>query len=123
MEQSAALIIWLASWLAVQAQDMPQPDRLRVKAAEACMYAVAHAPAPAEGDAIAPPWGGLPSGDAAADANWLIRRAAEGHVAGHGVVRVLHYDAALNRVIIWHEVPRLPADPVLLKADGSQGVF
>lgn len=119
MEQ--ALIIWLASWLSVQAQDMAPPEQRRIKAVQACMYAVAEAEAPADGDAVPPPWGGLPSGDPVADADWLIRRAAEGHVAGSSRIKVLHYDAASNRVILSHEVPRLPAQ--VLRLAVPQGGF
>ena len=103
------LLMWLHGALSVHAQALEAPERRRVKAVQACIAAVAEADAPADGDAIAPPWGGMPSGDPVADADWLIRRAAEGSVAGRGVVKVLHYDAERNRVLIVHEVPRPPA--------------
>jgi len=76
------LIMWFHGLMSVQAQGAGFDSVQRIKAAQACMAAVA-------------------------DADWLICRAAEGALAGGGVVKVAHYDAAANRVIIIHEVPRL----------------
>lgn len=113
MDPAVALIFWLANILAVQSQGMDADAQRQVKAVQACAYAVAKADPPAEGDAVAPPMA-MPSGDPVADADWLIRRAAEGHVAGYGTVRVLFYDADRNLVILSHEVPRPPAQVLQL---------
>jgi len=40
-------------------------------------------------------------------AHHVVSRADVRARAGGGVVKVIHYDAAANRVIIIHEVPRL----------------
>ena len=110
-----ALIMWLHGMMSVQAQGADFDSVQRIKAAQACMAAVAEADAPpADGDALAPPVGWLPSGDPTADANWLMRRAAEGALAGGGIVKVLGYDAASNRVFIVHEVPRPAPRPLRL---------
>lgn len=108
MEQVAIqLLLWASGVLSVKAQafDGDADATMRVKAAQACIEAVARAPlAPAEGDVIAPPPGGLPD-DHHAQHNWLMRRAAEGSVSG-GVAKVLFYDHHANTAIILHSAPR-----------------
>lgn len=108
MEQVAInLLIWMSATLAAKGQALqPDPDAaMRIKAAEACLDAVAYAPvAPVEGDVLAPPVGGLPSGDSHADHAWMIRRAVEGDISG-ATVRVF-YDAANNTAVIVHSAPR-----------------
>lgn len=122
MEQAAiALIMWLHGVLSVQAQGFEPAEQRRIKAVQACMVAMSKGDGPADRDVIPPPWGGLPSGDPVADADWLIRRAAEGHVAGYGTVKVIHYDADANRVFLIHEAPR-PA-PQLLRLGVPLGGF
>lgn len=113
MNEAVALLWWLHAWLSVQAQDFQPHEQRHVKAVQACMAAVAKGEPSDDGDAVAPPVV-MPSGDPVADAQWLIQRAAEGHVAGYGTVRVMFYDPARNLVILSHEVPRPPAQVLRL---------
>jgi hypothetical protein len=108
MEQVAIqLLIWMSATLAVKGQALaPDPDAtMRIKAAESCLDAVAHAPvAPTEGDVLAPPVGGIPTGNVHDDHAWMIRRAVEGDISGADV-RVF-YNADTNTAIIVHSAPR-----------------